>query len=88
MAPPPTLAQGNPQTPARSQSQPQSPRSPANVAREKERLELLLDINSDLLQEMQNLQAQGKGGAPTPEIQAILKKQGHNVQLGSEEFIQ
>lgn len=80
--------QPSPQTPARAPSQPRSPQSPAAQAREKERIALLLDINSELLQEMQNLQTQGKGGAPTPEHAALMKKQGLSAQMASDEYIQ
>ena len=80
--------QASPHTPARPQSLSRSPISPASHVREKERVELLLDINTELLQEMQNLQIQGKGGAPTPEHAALMMKQGINAQMGSEEFVQ
>lgn len=88
---PPMAMQPNymasPQTPARRQSQSFSPRSPASDAREKERLELLLEINLELLQEMQKLQGQGKGGA-SPSHAQLLKDQGQTAQMASEEFIQ
>lgn len=41
---------------------PQSPVSPESQARDKERVTLLLEINSHLLQEAMNLQSQGKSG--------------------------
>ncbi|GAB7351647.1 hypothetical protein MBLNU459_g2252t2 [Dothideomycetes sp. NU459] len=79
---------GNPQTPARRQSQPLSPQSQASQAREKERIALLLEINVELLQEMHTLQSQGKGGAQSQEAAALLKKQGLPDKLASEEYIQ
>ncbi|KAI9811075.1 MAG: hypothetical protein M1827_005657 [Pycnora praestabilis] len=42
----------------------QPPLSPSSSAREKERVSVLLDINRDLLQEVVNLQGQGKAGIP------------------------
>ncbi|KAL2869788.1 uncharacterized protein BJX67DRAFT_346974 [Aspergillus lucknowensis] len=51
---------------APSQNAPQSAQSPAASAREKERVSVLLEINSMLLQEAINLQSSGKaGGSPT-----------------------
>lgn len=88
MAAPPNPMQASPQTPVRPQSRPLSPKSPASLAQEKERIAVLLEINNDLLLEMQRLQALGKGGAPTLEHAALMQKQGLNVQMGSEEFIQ
>lgn len=53
---PATLFQGNPQQTAAQ--------SGAAAAREKARVAVLLEINSMLLQEVMNLQAAGKAGAP------------------------
>ncbi|KAL1311541.1 hypothetical protein AAFC00_001661 [Neodothiora populina] len=88
MGPPQIHSQVSPHAPVRSQSQPRSPKSPASVARERERMELLLEINNELLQEMHNLQAQGKGGAPTQEISELMARQGLNPQMGTPEFAQ
>ncbi|PYH54638.1 uncharacterized protein BO96DRAFT_342299 [Aspergillus niger CBS 101883] len=55
---------GPQQNPLSSSAQP-APQSPATAAREKARVSTLLDINSMLLQEVMNLQAAGKAGAPS-----------------------
>ncbi|GKZ33631.1 hypothetical protein AbraIFM66950_003655 [Aspergillus brasiliensis] len=55
---------GPQQHPLPSSAQP-APQSPATAAREKARVSTLLDINSMLLQEVMNLQAAGKAGAPS-----------------------
>ncbi|KAL4790980.1 hypothetical protein BDV19DRAFT_371423 [Aspergillus venezuelensis] len=47
-----------------SQSSAPAVQSPAAVAREKERVSVLLEINSILLQEVINLQSSGKAGGP------------------------
>lgn len=49
------------QTPIKSTSLP--PTSPGATAREKDRISLLLEINTLLLQEIMTLQSQGKAGA-------------------------
>jgi hypothetical protein len=41
------------------------PLSPASAARERSRVSILLEINTALLQEVVNLQAQGKAGVPS-----------------------
>ena len=62
--------------------------SPVNLSQEKERISLLLEINLELLQEMHKLQAQGKGGATSPQAAAHLKKEGLSDALASEEYTQ
>ncbi|KAG9951051.1 hypothetical protein KCU85_g3083, partial [Aureobasidium melanogenum] len=62
--------------------------SPVNTLQEKERISLLLEINLELLQEMHRLQAQGKGGATSPQAAAHLKKEGLPDALASEEYTQ
>ncbi|KAF2759965.1 hypothetical protein EJ05DRAFT_484845 [Pseudovirgaria hyperparasitica] len=49
--------------PVQTRPVPQSPITPEGQAKERERMTLLLDINSELLQELSILQSQGKGGA-------------------------
>ncbi|PNS17494.1 hypothetical protein CAC42_8037 [Sphaceloma murrayae] len=73
---------------ASSISQPSSPQSSASALREKERVALLLDINLELLQEMNKLQAEGKGGAPSPQQAAAMKAQGLPDQIAADEYIQ
>lgn len=84
----PNRMQASPRMFAAPQSQPHSPSSSIDNAREKDRLELLLDINNELLQEMDKLQAEGKGAAPTPAQVQLLKEQGLHAQTGSDEFVQ
>ncbi len=52
------------QAPNQPQISSQQPQSPQSLAREKERVSVLLEINSYLLQEVVSLQAQGKAGGP------------------------
>ncbi|KAH0362941.1 hypothetical protein KCU65_g7747, partial [Aureobasidium melanogenum] len=74
---------------AAPQSRPiHSPSSPINMSQEKERVSLLLEINLELLQEMHRLQAQGKGGATSPQAAAHLKKEGLPDALASDEYTQ
>jgi len=88
MAAPPNQIQAAPQTPAGPQSQPHTPMSPEAHAREKARIEVLLDINNELLQEMHSLQMQGKGGASTQEHAALMRQKGLDARMGSDEFVQ
>ncbi|KAI4796696.1 hypothetical protein E4T44_12187 [Aureobasidium sp. EXF-8845] len=62
--------------------------SPVNMSQEKERISLLLEINLELLQEMHRLQAEGKGGATSPQAAAHLKREGLPDALASEEYTQ
>jgi len=80
--------QQSPRTSTNSSSQPQSPLTPTANPREKERISLLLDINVELLQEISTLQAQGKGGAQTPQQAEMFRKQGLPDKMASEEYIQ
>ncbi|PSK56785.1 hypothetical protein B9Z65_6409 [Elsinoe australis] len=91
MAAPPlpaSVRQHSPQTSNTSTSQPSSPQSAAHAGREKERVALLLDINLELLQEMNKLQANGKGGAPNPQQAAAMKAQGLSDKIAADEYIQ
>ncbi|KAF2772669.1 hypothetical protein EJ03DRAFT_324659 [Teratosphaeria nubilosa] len=90
MAAPPFL----PQSPATSShaagnaaSTPSTPRSPGTRQREQQRMDLLMEINVELLQEVSKLQAEGKGGATTPQHAAQLKQQGQPSDLASQEYI-
>lgn len=89
-APPaPNVAQvQSPHSTTNSSSAPQSPHSATSQGREKERVTLLLDINVELLQEINNLQAQGKGGAQSAQQVELFKKQGLPDLMASEDFIQ
>ncbi|KAI9710882.1 MAG: hypothetical protein M1812_007334 [Candelaria pacifica] len=68
-APPPHQSQPQAQPGMQAQNVPQKPilqppLSPSSAKREKERVALLLEINRELLQEVVNLQAQGRAGIP------------------------
>jgi len=65
-----------------------SPQSPGAQSRENQRIELLFEINVDLLQEVNTLQAQGKGGATSPQQAMQMKAQGMDDKMASDEFIQ
>ncbi|TKA67916.1 hypothetical protein B0A55_09719 [Friedmanniomyces simplex] len=71
-----------------SPSSPQTPQSPGSQSREQQRVALVLEINTDMLQEVNRLQTEGKGGATTPQIQAQMKAAGQPAELASEEYIQ
>ncbi|KAF2808103.1 uncharacterized protein BDZ99DRAFT_392203 [Mytilinidion resinicola] len=77
MAAPPT---------AQAKSVPQSPVSPGAQARDKERVTLLLEINTELLQEICRLQEQGKSGhiGPMPPPKEEGKE---DVKAASKEYI-
>lgn len=62
---------------------PQSPVSPGAQAREKARIDTLLEINQALIQEVMELHSQGKAGhiGPTPE-----KADGEKQQQPSMEY--
>lgn len=60
----PTSQAPGSQTPIKSVPQsPATPSAPSDPTRERERVSLLLKINSELLQEILSLQGQGKHGA-------------------------
>ncbi|EED21122.1 conserved hypothetical protein [Talaromyces stipitatus ATCC 10500] len=65
--------------------QPQAaPQSPATTARERARVTALLDINAALLQELLNLQAAGKSGAPPPAATTTTPEQSSSPNSASE----
>lgn len=91
----PMAAPPLPQTPANFQhgggnagGSPSAPQSPGTQAREQKRVEMLLDINSELLQEINNLQAQGRGGAMNPQHQLQLRALNMDESMAAEEYIQ
>ncbi|KAF2158036.1 hypothetical protein K461DRAFT_274282 [Myriangium duriaei CBS 260.36] len=71
-----------------SVSQPSSPHSTSNTALERERVGLLLEINTALLEEMNSLLAQGKGGAVNQQQAALLKSQGLPNKMAADEYVQ
>ncbi|KXS98997.1 hypothetical protein AC578_6139 [Pseudocercospora eumusae] len=93
----PMAAPQLPHTPVDNQSQvnngnaassPKGAQSPASQSREEQRINLLFDINVELLQEVNRLQAEGKGGAISPQQAAQLKAQGQPAVQASEDYIQ
>lgn len=69
-------------------SQPASPRTAASSALEKERVALLLEVNLLLLEELNNLLSQGKGGAVDAQQVALLRQQGMPEKRAADEYIQ
>ena len=61
-------SQAQPQLQQQQQQQTSSPRSPQSAAREEERVTTLLEINAHLIQEVTNLQMQGKAGSSNQQI--------------------
>ena len=83
--PQPQQQQQQQQQPAPSQGTPQPPaQSGPMAAREKARVATLLDINSMLLQEVVNLQAAGKAGAPPTQQGAQESNTSPGSDQGSE----
>ncbi|KAI5364208.1 hypothetical protein Slin15195_G098660 [Septoria linicola] len=67
---------------------PTSPQSPSASSREQQRSNILLEINIELLQEVNELQAQGKGGAISPQQVQQARSEGRPDTMASEEYIQ
>jgi hypothetical protein len=67
---------------------PQAPQSPGTQAREQKRVDMLLEINIELLQEINSLQAQGRGGAMNPQHQQQLRQLNMDDSMAAEEYIQ
>jgi len=67
---------------------PPSPMSPVTQAREKQRIDTLLDINQMLIKEVIDLHTQGKAGqiGPTPEVKQEGEKQQPPPQQASPEY--
>ncbi|KAK3657510.1 hypothetical protein LTR56_002284 [Elasticomyces elasticus] len=91
----PMAAPPLPQSPANQQaasqsasSSPTTPLSPGSQNREQQRVTLLLEINVIMLEEVNRLQMEGKGGAISPQIQAQMREKGQNADLASENYIQ
>ena len=90
MAAPPTsqpqISQPIPQSSMKAV--PQSPVSPVAQAREKERVTLLLEINSELLQEIVSLQGQGKAGHIGPMPPKEEGKKESDIKPASKEYVE
>ncbi|EMC95748.1 hypothetical protein BAUCODRAFT_49756, partial [Baudoinia panamericana UAMH 10762] len=84
-----------PQSPANRQQaagvnavSPNTPLTPGSQNREQQRITLLLELNLEMLQEVNRLQADGKGGAINPQQQAQLKAADQPSGMASDEYIQ
>jgi len=71
-----------------AQSQPQSPTAAVSPAVEKERIGLMLEINVELLQEIHNLQSQGKGGAQNVQQAEQFRLTGRPDTIATLEYLQ
>lgn len=76
-----------PNTPINTQqpttvSTPSTPLSPNSQNTEQSRIKLILEINADLLEEISNLQAQGKGG-----ITSAQKAVNRDDKVATDEYI-
>lgn len=69
-------------------SQPQSPSAAVSPAVEKERIGLMLEINIELLQEIHNLQSQGKGGAQNIQQAEQFRAKGLSDTIATPEYLQ
>ncbi|KAF2173891.1 hypothetical protein M409DRAFT_62120 [Zasmidium cellare ATCC 36951] len=88
-APPLPQTPGNQQAPASNAApSPMSPQSPGSQNREQQRIGLLFDINVELLQEVRRLQAEGHGGAISPQQLMQLRNEGKPDKMASDEYIQ
>lgn len=66
---------------------PTSPLSPGAQNREQQRIALLLEINNELLQEIDRLQADGQGGASNQQQLQQQRTDGQPEKLASELYI-
>lgn len=71
------------QTARNAMQQQPAPTSPQAAAREEERVTTLLEINSHLLQEVMNLQAQGKAGPTSQQSPTSPGASADNANMGS-----
>ena len=86
-APPLPASVQRQQSPAsNSASQPGSPATKSLL--ERRRVALLLDINLALLEDMNRLQAEGKGGAVSSQQATLMRNQGLPDKRSSEEYSQ
>ncbi|KXL49273.1 hypothetical protein M433DRAFT_141629 [Acidomyces richmondensis BFW] len=77
----------NPPTASSKPPTPPYPSNPDGGSIEQQRAALLLDINISLLQEVNALQAAGKGGATSPQQAAQLIAQGQSGDLAAPEYV-
>lgn len=67
---------------------PMSPQSPGSQHREQQRISLIFEINVELLQEVNRLQAEGHGGAISLQQLTQLRNEGKPDKMASDEYIQ
>lgn len=87
---PNSMFPNNQQRPPQQPNQPQVPAQPSAAqmqatARDKARVQILLDINSALLQEVVNLQAAGKAGMPPPQAASQSQDQSASPSPSTEQ---
>lgn len=88
-APPLPQTPGNQQAPVNNTApSPISPQSPGSQHREQQRISLLFEVNVELLQEVNRLQAEGHGGAISPQQLMQLRNEGKPDKMASDEYIQ
>ena len=87
-APPTTQPQISQPIPQSMKAVAQSPVSPVAQAKEKERVTLLLEINSELLQEIVSLQGQGKAGHIGPMPPKEEGKKESDIKPASKEYVE
>lgn len=91
MAVPPTSigqqSQSDPKTTAAQSYSPTSPQSPGTQNREQQRISLLLEINNELLQDIDRLQAEGQGGIMNPQQLQQVRSDGQPEKPASEQYI-
>lgn len=88
MAAPPLPNTPNSANNSNAAPSPISPQSPGAKSREQQRIDILFDINVELLQEVNKLQNEGKGGAISPQQVQQAREQGKPDTMASEEYIQ
>ncbi|KAF2211217.1 hypothetical protein CERZMDRAFT_98534 [Cercospora zeae-maydis SCOH1-5] len=88
MAAPPLPNTPNSANNSNAAPSPISPQSPGAKSREQQRIDVLFDINVELLQEVNKLQNEGKGGAISPQQVQQAREQGKPDTMASEEYIQ
>lgn len=71
-----------------SSNTPTSPQSPGSQNREQQRISVLFEINVALLQEVNRLQAEGHGGAISPQMVMQFRNEGKPDKMASDEYIQ
>ncbi|KAK5168955.1 uncharacterized protein LTR77_006264 [Saxophila tyrrhenica] len=93
-APPMSNSPSNPQQQSTDASNnasvasPKTPQSPGQQSLEQQRIQLLLSINLDLLEEVNRLQAEGQGGVLSETQQNDARAKGLDDKMASQEYVQ